>query len=153
MKKQLKKVYSMEAPVSKVWEALTTPELIKQYFFGTEAISDWKEGSAIIYQGEWEGKPYQDKGKILKLVPGKLLTVSYWSSLSGKADTPENYSEYSYELKGAGNKTQLTLSQEDNFVSAQARNKAWEHWDVVMDGLKKLVEKYSVKHLEIDHKS
>jgi hypothetical protein len=34
---------------------------------GTEVISDWKEGSTIIYTGEYEGKKYHDKGLIKKL--------------------------------------------------------------------------------------
>ena len=40
---------SIDATASKVWEALTTPRIIKQYFFGTDAISDWQPGSAIIF--------------------------------------------------------------------------------------------------------
>ena len=30
----------IKAPVSKVWDALTMPEIIKQYFFGTETYTD-----------------------------------------------------------------------------------------------------------------
>ena len=41
-----------EAP-SKVWDALTNPEIIKKYLFGTETITDWKVGSEIIFQGEY----------------------------------------------------------------------------------------------------
>ena len=36
----------------KVWEALTNPEIIKEYLFGTQTITDWKVGSDIIFQGE-----------------------------------------------------------------------------------------------------
>lgn len=39
------------ASTAKVWEALTNPERIKQYFFGTECINDWKKGSPILYKG------------------------------------------------------------------------------------------------------
>jgi uncharacterized protein YndB with AHSA1/START domain len=54
---------TIHAPVSGVWEALTEPELIKQYLFGTEAVSDWKVGSSIAYKRVWEGKSYEDKRK------------------------------------------------------------------------------------------
>ncbi len=47
---------SINASIAKVWDALTNPEVIKQYMFGTEIISDWKEGSPIIWKGEWQGK-------------------------------------------------------------------------------------------------
>jgi len=56
---------TIHAPTSKVWDAITKPDLIKQYLFGTDVISDWKVGSPIIYKGEWEGKAFEDKGKIL----------------------------------------------------------------------------------------
>ena len=42
---------SINAPVSAVWDALTKPEIIKQYFFGTEAKSDWKVGSLMKIRG------------------------------------------------------------------------------------------------------
>ena len=66
---------NIDSPVSKVWEALTKPELIRQYFFGTQASSDWKEGSPITFKGEWEGKKYEDKGTILDIEPNKTLTL------------------------------------------------------------------------------
>ena len=55
----------INAPVERVWEALTVPEQIKQWFFGVDTESDWKAGSALVHRGEWKGKPYVDKGKIL----------------------------------------------------------------------------------------
>jgi uncharacterized protein YndB with AHSA1/START domain len=137
----LRKTYVINASVSKVWEALTTPEIIKQYFFGTTAVSDFKEGSPLIFKGTWEGKDYEDKGTILKVIPEKLFTYTYWSSMTGKPDTPGNYSVYSYELLPLGAKTELTIVQEDKFTSEEARSNAWEHWDIVAEGLKKTIEK------------
>jgi len=40
-----RKSITINAPAAKVWDALINPELIKQYLFGTEAISDWEVGS------------------------------------------------------------------------------------------------------------
>ena len=53
---------SVNVPVEKVWNALTTPEVIQQYMFGTKVVSGWKEGSPIVWKGEWQGKKYEDKG-------------------------------------------------------------------------------------------
>jgi uncharacterized protein YndB with AHSA1/START domain len=89
---------NINASASKVWEALTTPAMIKEYLFGTEAVSDFKVGSSIIYKGVWGGKIYEDKGKILEVVPEKLFVSTYWSSMGGKEDKPENYNKVSYEL-------------------------------------------------------
>ena len=47
----------INAPVERVWEALTVPEQIKQWFFGVDTESDWKAGSALVHRGEWKGKP------------------------------------------------------------------------------------------------
>jgi uncharacterized protein YndB with AHSA1/START domain len=83
---------------TKIWEALTNPELIKQYFFGTEVTTNWIVGSPITYKGVWNGQPYEDKGLILEIVPDKTLLSSYWSSMAGLEDVPENYKTVKYEL-------------------------------------------------------
>jgi uncharacterized protein YndB with AHSA1/START domain len=57
---------TIHAPISKVWQALVNPEIIKQYLFNTDVISDWKVGSPVTYKGEWEGKAFEDKGEILR---------------------------------------------------------------------------------------
>ena len=130
---------TINAPASKVWEALTQPDLIKQYLFGTEVTTDWQVGSPITYKGIWEGKPYEDKGKILQIEDGKLLVSTFWSALSGKPDVPENYQTIRYELSTDGDGTTLTLTQ-DNNASQEEANHSGENWKMVLDGMKKLVE-------------
>ena len=89
---------SIDAPAAAVWKAITTPALIKKYLMGTEVTSDWKVGSPIAYKGEYEGKAYQDKGMIKKIKPEKILQSTYWSSMGGKEDKPENYNLVTYTL-------------------------------------------------------
>ena len=127
-------------PASRVWDALTTPEIIKQYFFGTKAISDWKEGSTLEFRGEWEGKPYVDKGIILKSDPGKLFQYTYLSSFSGLPDMPENYANITYELYEDNGQTELTVKQE-NIANEQARKHSEQNWSYVLQNLKELLEK------------
>ena len=45
---------SINASKTNVWNALVNPEAIKKYMFGTNVVSDWKEGGAIIWKGEWQ---------------------------------------------------------------------------------------------------
>ena len=59
----------IEAPPEKVWRALTDPELIKKYMFGSEVRTDWQPGSPITWKGEFEGRPYMDKGEIVSFEP------------------------------------------------------------------------------------
>jgi uncharacterized protein YndB with AHSA1/START domain len=122
-----------------VWHALVTPELIKRYLFGTEAVSDWKVGSIIKYKGVWNGKPYEDKGTILSLVPEKLLETTYWSSMSGLDDSPKNYKKVTYKLTSKNNGTWLTITQDAN-ASEEEKDRSEGNWKVVMNSLKELLE-------------
>ena len=39
----------VRAPIERVWDALTNPEMTKQYFFGTTVECDWEVGSPLNY--------------------------------------------------------------------------------------------------------
>jgi len=104
----------IDAPLADVWNALVYPETIKHYMFGTNAMSDWQEGSAITWKGEWQGKPYEDKGVILRSKPPRLVQYPYFDPLSGLPDEPENYHKLTIELTGEANRTRLSLAQDKN---------------------------------------
>ncbi|HVO71710.1 MAG TPA: SRPBCC family protein [Aggregatilineaceae bacterium] len=104
----------VNAPIARVWDALVNPDLIRQYMFGTNAVSEWKEGAPIVWKGEWKGKPYADKGVILKLKPEQLLQYSHFSPLSGQPDVPENYHTVTIELTSVKAGTLVRLSQDSN---------------------------------------
>jgi uncharacterized protein YndB with AHSA1/START domain len=129
----------IHADVSRVWEALTQPHLIQQYMFGTEVTTDWKVGSPITYKGTWEGRAYEDKGRVLQVEPGKLLVSTFWSSLSGVPDLPENYKTVRYELSAEGGGTRLTVMQDNNASQEEAEHSE-QNWKMVLEGIKKLVE-------------
>src|SRR6186713_2573823 len=109
MKNQYKGEASIviDASREEVWDALTNPDQIKKYFFGTKAVSDWKKGSPLYFRGEWEGKKYEDKGTILESRKDELFQYSYWSSLSGIEDKPENYVTVTYQLSEVLGKTKV----------------------------------------------
>jgi uncharacterized protein YndB with AHSA1/START domain len=130
---------TINAPASKVWDALTDPKMIKQYLFGTEVTTTWKVGSPITYKGEWEGKAYEDKGEVIQNEPGKLLVSTYWSSMSGLPDFPEYFKTVRYELTPDGNGTKLTITQ-DNNDSQEDANHSEQNWKMVLEGIKKVVE-------------
>ena len=129
----------INAPVAKVWQALTTPKILKQILFGADVITDWKVGSPIIYKGEWEGKPYEDKGIILKFEPEKLLVSTHWSPLSGVPDIPDNYHKVSYELLSQGGSTKLTITQ-DNNATEDEKTHSEQNWRMMLDVLRKMLE-------------
>ncbi len=142
MNKQLTLTTSIiiNAPVDKVWFALTDKETIKQYFWGTETITDWKEGSPISFTGTWEGTTYEDKGFILKIEKEKIFKHSYWSSFWGTDYNPNDFSVITYELIQKGNQTNLTVTQE-GFKDEQSRDHSIGNWQGVLENIKNLLEK------------
>ena len=130
---------TINAPAEKVWKALTDPEIIKKYFFGTNTETDWKKGHPIRFYGEWQGKKYQDKGTILDIDKGKMIKYDYWSSMSGIEDKPENYVIITYKLSQDDGKTRVEIIQE-NIPDEKMREHSEQNWKMVLDGLKKVVE-------------
>ena len=130
---------TIDAPREKVWDALVNPMIIRQYMFGTEVESDWDVGSPIVWKGEWQGKPYEDKGVILQLEPARKLSYSHFSPLSGRPDTPENYHTVTVELTDDGAMTLDELSQ-DNNSSEEAREHSTTNWKQMLAALKDHLE-------------
>jgi uncharacterized protein YndB with AHSA1/START domain len=129
----------INAPVSKVWQALTDPTQIKQYLFGTNASSDWKKGSPITYSGEWNGKAYTDKGTNIEIIPDRLLHTTYFSGMSGKEDKPENYANVIYRIEPDGAGTIVSIEQ-DNIDNEEGQEHMKQNWGMVLDSMKKLLE-------------
>ena len=76
------------APPETVWTAMTDPDKVAKYMMGSRVETDWLPGSAITWSGEWEGRPYKDKGRVLVAEPGRRLEVTHYSPLSGDDDVP-----------------------------------------------------------------
>lgn len=130
---------TINAPASEVWNALTTPEIIGQYLMGTKVTTDWKPGNPITYEGEYNGKPYRDKGIVKKVEAEKLLQSTYWSSMSGKEDKPENYNLVTYQLDDHGDTTEVTLTQ-DNVLNDKEKEHVTKNWNMVLGKMKEVVE-------------
>jgi uncharacterized protein YndB with AHSA1/START domain len=132
--------WQIDATPEKVWRALTDPELIKKYMFGAEVKTDWQPGSPITWKGEFEGREYEDKGEIIAVEPGQRLEVTHFSPLTGQEDRPENYHRVRYDLRPADGGTAVRLTQ-DNSSSAEEAQHSSANWQLMLDGLKKVVEK------------
>lgn len=130
---------TINASSAKVWNALVSPEAIKQYMFGTNVVSTWQEGNPIVWKGEWQGKSYADKGVLLQFKPGRTLQYSHFSPLSGLPDKPENYHTVTIELSNAGNQTRVSLAQ-DNNPTEEEREHSEKNWGMMLTGLKNFLE-------------
>ena len=129
----------IEAPASRVWEALTDPDQIKEYMFGSQVETSWEVGSPITWNGEYEGRPYQDKGEVLTYDEPRELSVTHFSPLAGQDDKPENYHTLVYSLQEQGGTTSLALTQ-DNCADEQEAEQFSTNWQQMLDGLKAHVE-------------
>ena len=127
------------APPARVWTAMTDPDQVAQYMMGSRVKTDWQPGSPITWSGEWEGKPYQDKGEVLQAEPGRLLEVTHYSPMTGDEDIPENYHRVRYELSSEGGGTAVQLTQ-DGCDSAKQAEQFSQNWQGMLDGLRKVAE-------------
>lgn len=132
----------INADIARVWNALIDPELIKQYLFGTEAVSEWKVGSTISFKGKWEDRDYEDKGIILILEENKTFQYAYWTSFSGLEDKRENYVNITYELSAEGQSTILSVTQ-DNIDTEEMIDGISDNWKLILNEIKKIIEESS----------
>ena len=132
-------IVTIKAPLNKVWDALIKPELVKQYFFGTNLVTTWEVGSPILFRGQWEGNSYEDKGIVLSFITMKSLSYSYWSSFSGISDLPELYQIVKFSLEEVNEGVNVTILQ-SNVETQEAADNSGQNWNMVLEGLKKMLE-------------
>lgn len=130
---------TIDAPVAEVWDALVNPVKIKRYMFGTDVVTDWRPGSSIVWKGEWQGQPYEDKGEVVAIEPERFLVVTHYPPLSGAEDVPANYHTLRYELRPDGDATHVTITQDKN-ENQEDRAHAEETWTALLSGLKTFLE-------------
>lgn len=132
----------INAGPSKVWNALTYPELMKQWMAETpiEIITDWKVGSPITIEGPWYKTGFKNLGTILQFEPERILAYSHLSSLSRLPDTIENYTILAFELIQEDNNTHVKLVL-SNFPTESIYKHFDFYWNVALVQLKKFAER------------
>ena len=136
----------INAPASRVWDALVNPEQTKKYMFGCETVSDWKPGSTLLWKGTYEGAEMVFvKGNIVSIQPEKILGYTTIDPNSGIADLPENYLTVTYALSPENGGTILTISQGDYAQVGDGEKRYQEAiagggWQGILEEIKKLVE-------------
>ncbi|MDF3820547.1 SRPBCC domain-containing protein [Leptospira sp. 96542] len=136
----LSRTKNIHSNLERVWDVITTPKYIKEYLYGTDVISDWQEGSSLIFKGEWEGKMYEEKGTILTLQAPVTFKYSYFTPLFGLPDLPENYSIIENKLVGKDGLVTLHLTQV-GFTSVDKVKHSEESWNQCLDIIKRIAER------------
>ncbi|WP_333819822.1 SRPBCC family protein [Ohtaekwangia sp.] len=136
----------INAPVARVWDALTNPEQTKKYMYGCEALSDWKPGSPLIWKGIFDGKELVAvKGNIVDIRENEYLAYTTIDPNMGLEDIPENYATVTYTLADNNGKTNLTVTQGDFAKLANGQQRYEDAtreggWGPLLEEIKKLVE-------------
>lgn len=124
----------------KVWDALTNPDKVKQWQYGSELITDWKTGSEIRFRSEWEGKIFEQWGTVLEFEPDQKLRYNLFAPAPGLEDRPENYFIMEYKLTKKEGETELEIIREDNRPGAEQEAEQGEE-NPVLKILKDLIER------------
>lgn len=133
---------TIDASPSQVWETVTHRTGVM--FMGSEIETDWHQGHAITFKGEWKGKTFKDKGTVETFQEEKKLAFTHFSSATGKPDSAENYNLVSIDLEPKGTKTNVTLTQSKHHQapkpSAEAVSEFEKNWRMMLGNLKDAAE-------------
>src|SRR3984893_18324874 len=100
-------IYIASTP-EKVWQALTTAEFSRKYFFGNTVEVDLKVGGAYVVR-QPDGSVHIS-GEVLECVPLRKLTVTFnvnWPALIEKLGP----TLVTYEIEPAGDAVRLTMTE------------------------------------------
>ena len=128
------------APSKKVWLALTVPDLVKQWQYGSDLLTTWEIGAPITFRNEWNGQVFEQKGKVLEFLPESRLKYSLFSPRPDLQDIPEHCIFMTYELTESEGVTSLLVRQEDPRPSAPDESTGGDEGPDVLSSLKELVE-------------
>ena len=134
-------VTTIRTTPAKLWEALTDPDFIQQYWFGRRNTSTWQEGDAIesrSAEGELEWK-----GTILKSIPEEEVVFTF----DHLTDEAPSTVIFKIERPAAGGDVvQLTITHQEFAEVSPIRDRVSNGWPSIIEGIKSLLETGSVEN-------
>jgi uncharacterized protein YndB with AHSA1/START domain len=126
----------IETTPEKLWEALTSSEFSKRYWWDTSVVSDWKVGSpfSLVLNGKTT-----DVGEILEADPPRRLCYSFRHILN-EAARNERPSRVTFVLEPHGKLVKLTLIHEDFAENSVIVDGISKGWPAIMSSLKSMLE-------------
>jgi uncharacterized protein YndB with AHSA1/START domain len=126
----------IETTPEKLWEALTSSEFTRRYWFNTELRSDWKVGSAIALV--MDGKT-TDVGEILEADRPRRLSYTF-KHVSDEELKQEPASKVVFALEPHGKVVKLTLTHEGFVEGGKMLDGISRGWPAILASLKSLLE-------------
>ena len=130
-------IYIASTP-EQVWQALTSAEFSRKYFFGNAVEVDLRIGGAYVVRAP-DGSLHIS-GEVIECDPPKKLTVTFnvnWPMLIEKLGP----TLVSYEIEPAGNAVRLTLTEaHDRPIDDDILSGGRTGWPAILSSLKSLLE-------------
>jgi uncharacterized protein YndB with AHSA1/START domain len=126
----------IETTPERLWQALTSSESSKRYWFNTEVKSDWKVGSpfALVMNGTTT-----DVGEVLEFDPPRRLSYTFHHVLS-EAARKERPTKVVFNLEPSGKLVKLTLTHEGFEVDSVILDGISRGWPAILSSLKSMLE-------------
>lgn len=126
----------IETTPEKLWDALTSSEFTRRYWFGAEVQSDWKVGSAwaLVMDGR-----STDVGEILEADRPHRLSYTF-KHVSNEALRNEPASKVVFTLEPFGKVVKLTLTHEGFVEGSKLLDGISKGWPAILASLKSLLE-------------
>lgn len=120
----------------KLWDALTSSEFSKRYWFDTELRSDWKVGSsfALVMNGTTT-----DVGEILEADRPRRLSYTFRHVLDDDLRA-EPATKVVFTLEPHGDLVKLTLTHEGFADGSKLLDGISKGWPAILSNLKSLLE-------------
>ena len=132
-------VILIEAPIEKVWEALTKGEHTRHFWAGRSVQSDWKLGSRVEFRMDTDNS-LQHSGTVLEVDPPKRLVMTFYVD---SAKEPEPASRVTYELSEFHGATRLTLIHDDFIAGGKTYDGVSQGWPAILSSMKTYLERGS----------
>jgi uncharacterized protein YndB with AHSA1/START domain len=129
-------VIYIETTPEKLWEALTSSEFSKRYWWNTEVKSDWKVGSPFALV--MNGAP-TDVGEVLEVDRPRRLSYTF-HHVTSEVARRERPSKVVFNLEPYGKLVKLTLTHEDFEAGSKLLDGISKGWPAILSSLKSLLE-------------
>ena len=130
----------IRAPAKKVWPALTRPDLVKQWQYGSDLLTTWEVWTPVVFRNEWNGNVFEQWGTVLEFAPESRVKYSLFVPRPDLQDIPEHRFFMTYELAESEGVTSLLVRQDDPRPSLPDESSNANDGPDVLSLLKELVE-------------